>query len=153
MLQYWTTWNFTWFLGSKTGIFNDSNALKTSVLVTSLLGGFMTYIYPRKLKLKILNYNYYVPKYLLISGDFIFHQIPLLSMFYFNHKIVKNNCGKNILVPLFGWLFFNYLENNNFNKIYGIKMYKLIISTLSILGGYGYCFHFIQNKNNLLNNK
>ena len=36
MLQYWTTWNFVWFLGSKTGIFNNSNALKTSILITSL---------------------------------------------------------------------------------------------------------------------
>ena len=142
MLQYWTTWNFAWFLGSKTGILNNSNALKTSILITSLLGGFMTF--------KFKDYNYNVPKHILIGGDLLFHQIPLLSIFYLDHKIIKNSCGKNILIPLFGWLFFNYLEDNNFNKIYGIKMYKLAISTLSILGGYGYCFHFIQNKNNLL---
>ena len=24
MLHFWTTWNLMWFLGSKTGIFNDS---------------------------------------------------------------------------------------------------------------------------------
>ena len=150
MLQYGTSWNFAWFLGSKTGILNNSNALKTSILITSLLGGFMTFIYPRKLKLKFKDYNYNVPKHILIGGDLLFHQIPLLSIFYLDHKIIKNSCGKNILIPLFGWLFFNYLEDNNFNKIYGIKMYKLAISTLYILGGYGYCFHFIQNKNNLL---
>ena len=150
MLQYWTTWNFMWFLGSKTGIFNDSNALKTSILITSLLGGFMTFIYPRKLKLKFKDYIYNVPKHILIGGDFIFHQVPLLTIFFINPKLIKNDCGKNIIIPFSGWLFYNYLENNNFNKIYGIKMYKLIIGSLSLMSGYGYYFHFIQNKNNLL---
>ena len=150
MLQFWTTWNFMWFLGFKNGIFNNSNSLKTSILITSILGGFMTFIYPRKLKLRIKNNVYQVPKNILIIGDLIFHQFPLLSMFFINPKLIKNECGKNILIPISSWLFYNYLINNNFNKIYGIKMYKLVFGSLSLLSGYGYCFHFIQNKNNLL---
>jgi len=150
MFQYWTIWNFTWFIGSKSGIFNDSNALKTSILITSLLGGFMTYIYPRKMILRIKDYKFELPKNLLISGDLILHQVPMIITFYNYPKIIKNGCGKNILIPMSGWILYNYFNNLNFNKIYGIQFYKLIIGTLSIIGSYGYCHHFIQNKNNLL---
>ena len=151
MLQYWTTWNFCWFICNKNGLINYSNALKTSILITSLIGGFMTYIYPRKFLLKINNIKYDVPHDIMIFFDILFHQYPLISYFYFNNSSNKDDkCGKYIFIPFSGWFLYNYLNKNDFDKIYGIKMYKLIWGSFFMVSGYGACHHYFKKNNFLL---
>ena len=49
MIEYWSWWNLSWWLSSEFGLLQKSNSLKTSVIATSIIGGYMTYIYPRKI--------------------------------------------------------------------------------------------------------
>ena len=53
MIEYWSWWNLSWWASSELGLAQKSNALKMSIIVTSLLGGYMTYIYPRKIIFRI----------------------------------------------------------------------------------------------------
>lgn len=55
MIQYWTTWNSIWFLGSKMNYFKTNNSLKTSLVMTSIIGGSLVYIY----QIKNIGYTFY----------------------------------------------------------------------------------------------
>ena len=82
MLQFWSTWNFVWFVGSELNLIQKTNALKTSIIITSVLGGFMVYVYPRKLLIKTGKSFYNVPRNVMILSDILFHQLPFVSTFF-----------------------------------------------------------------------
>ena len=108
MIKYWTTWNFVWFIGSKNGYFQINNALRISILTTSLLGGYMAYIYPRKMILYIRDYRYNLPYPLLLTGDLIFHQLPL---FYILHsENTENTCAATKIIGLEGSNFISAIK-------------------------------------------
>lgn len=148
MIEYWSWWNLSWWLSSEAGILNKSNSLKTSIIVTSVVGGYMTYIYPRKIILRIGDKRY-TPNYtVIVIGDFFIHQLPLLSILYFNKPLITDKtCGKNVLIPFGIWGLLNYYRNVDVDKLYGIKMNKLVGASVLIFCGYGACYHFIQKKN------
>ena len=53
MFQFWSFWNFNHFLSAYVfDIIPYTSMLDLSVTITSLIGGFMTYIYPKKLNIK-----------------------------------------------------------------------------------------------------
>lgn len=100
MIQYWSWWNFTWFISSETGLANRTNALKTSIIITSVIGGYMTYVYPRKIVFRIRGKKYSPNYTILVIGDIIVHQIPLLTILYYNKPLIKNDCGNKVLYLL-----------------------------------------------------
>ena len=147
MIQYWSWWNLSWWLSSELGLVNKSNSLKTSIIVTSLLGGYMTYIYPRRIVIRMGRYKY-APNYtILVIGDFFVHQVPLLFILYTPRERIENSCGAEVLIPFGMWGIINYYRNVKVDRLYGIKMYKLVTASSIILVGYGICYHCIQKKN------
>ena len=147
MLQFWSTWNFLWFVGSELNIIQRSNALKTSIIITSVLGGFMVYVYPRRLLIKTGEIVYDVPYNVMVITDILFHQFPFVSTFLFNNpEKLTTGCGRDILYPFLGWGFYNCTINTNMNKLYGIRMKNLITWSMTIAGGYGLCHHVFKKR-------
>ena len=139
MLRYWSFWNFNWYLCAEIGLLKFSGPLKTSIINTSIIGGFMTFIYPRKLVIKYNGKKYRVPYYCMVLGDFIFHQLPLISMI--NKKPKEKLCGLYSTIPVFTWFLYNYSNKVDQNKIYGIKMRYLTIGSICITSLYGISSH------------
>ena len=120
--------------------FKTTNALKTSIIITSLLGGSLVYIYPRKMIMQpIKNVKYKLSYWQMVFTDFVFHQIPLISTI--NDTIDDDNCGRNVLIPFTIWLNVNFLMKTQMNRLYGIDILKLIGSALAILGTGGLIYH------------
>lgn len=148
MIEYWSWWNLSWWLSSEFGLLQKSNSLKTSVIATSIIGGYMTYIYPRKIVFRIGNKKYSPNHKVMIIGDFFVHHVPLLSLMFLDKKrLTDNTCGKGVLIPFGAWALINYYRNVKVDKLYGIRMYKLMGTSTLILCGYGICYHYLQKKN------
>ena len=140
MIQYWSTWNFAWFLGNKMNYFKSTNALKTSIIITSLLGGSLVYIYPRKMIMQpIKNVKYKLSHWQMVLTDFVFHQIPMI--YTLNNTIEDDDCGGYVLIPFAIWLNTNILMKTQMNRLYGINISKLIGSAMAILGTGGLIYH------------
>jgi len=146
MIQYWTTWNLVWFLGSKMNYFKVNNSLKTSLIITSVLGGSLVYIYPRRMTLRPLNDTKYRLSYLqMVTADFIFHQVPLLCTITSPNE--DNSCGKYVIIPFVAWLNMNYIMKTQMHKLYGVNIFKLLGSGITIIGTGGLIYHkYISRK-------
>ena len=148
MIEYWSWWNISWWAGSEIGLLKKTNALKTSIIVTSIIGGYMTYVYPRKIVFRIGNKKYSPTYKIMIIGDFFLHHVPLLCLIYKDKcRVEDKTCAKNVLIPFGIWALINYYRKMKVDKLYGIKMYKLMGTSTLLLCGYGYCYHYIQKKN------
>ena len=134
MLQYWTFWNFNWYLGSELGLCKLNGALRTSIINTSSIGGFMTYIYPRKIVMKIKDMKIQLPYYQVVLLDLIFHQIPLIRTLYLDYE--PGVCGFYAMAPVSMWFLNNSLHGIEVDKIYGIKMNYLCLSSLFLTSFY-----------------
>ena len=146
MIFYWTTWNFTWFYASYLNFLPFNAPLKCSILATSIIGGYTVYIYPKKLKMKINNHKISIPYPILISGDIIFHQLPLIYCFLYKSRNEDNTCGTLVFAPVSLWFGLNYLFKINMDRLYGIAIKKLFYSSLVIFGGHSLCYHIIRKK-------
>ena len=113
--------------------------LKTSIIVTSIIGGYMTYIYPRKMVFRIGDKKYKPPYYCMILGDLLFHQMPLFDILRFSNEI--SLCGAYMVFPMFLWkkMNDNYIQDTK--KIYGINYNTLFISTIGLFGLIGAVSH------------
>ena len=107
----------------------------------------MTYIYPRRIVIRMGKYKYTPDYRVLVVGDFFVHHVPLLCIIFTERKRIENNCGAKVLVPFGFWSLINYYRNVKVDRLYGIKMYKLVTASSIILVGYGICYHCIQKKN------
>jgi hypothetical protein len=147
MFRYWTVWNFHWFLAEELGYCNLNGALRTSIINTSLVGAYMAYIKPRKIKL-IFNKNskkpyiYNVPYYQIILGDLLFHQLPLIRLF-FKEKDLKI-CGLYSVLPVLTWFAANKIQNIEYDEIYGTKMLYLSFGSAFITTSLGIYHHFLK---------
>jgi hypothetical protein len=139
MFQYWSFWNFNWYMCAEAGIFDFNGPLKNSIINTSIIGGFMTYIHPRKIIIKYKGKKYNIPYHYMVIGDLLFHQLPLIRMIMKNPK--QKLCGLYSTIPVLGWFYYNYIMNINQNKIYGIKMSYLSTSSAIITCLYGIIVH------------
>lgn len=122
LFKYWSFWNFNWYLCSELGIVPLNGPLKMSIINTSILGGLMTYIYPKRIVIKEKNIIIKDTKLKIL--DFIFHQIPMIRL-YFSSQ-VSNICGLYSLIPVSIWLSYLHLIKINKNSIYKIKFNNLI---------------------------
>lgn len=142
---YWTTYNFLGYLLYKFKYIPMNGLLKASFVTTSIIGGFMVYIYPRKMIVRICNEKLNVPYPLLIFGDFITHQLPLIDTLYTSYQYPL--CGGYLIPTMYVWYGVNKYRIGNTNKIYGISLEKLMIATLGIIGSIGYYQHKFLKKN------
>lgn len=146
MIQLWSTWNFSWFLAAYNKLVPFDGALKSSIVVTSLVGGYLIYIYPRKVTLRFFNYKVKPSYFLLVICDLICHQGPMLylinSKINGGHDLIESDkCGARIIAPFAGWILFNYLSDVKLNKLYGVTFNKLIISGAGVFVGYSILHH------------
>jgi len=141
MLQFWTTWNGLWFLSAKYNFLPFSNGLKASICITSLLGGFMTYVYPRKLTIKYNNSKIPISYHYMVLSDIFFHQLPLFYIFYLNPYKDRKYCAMHVFVPFYWWNLYNYCNDTDVDKIYGVKMYKLCSIGASAFFSCGIWYH------------
>jgi hypothetical protein len=139
MFQYWTSWNFMWYLGAQNGYFPVNNALKFSILTTSVLGGFMAYIYPRKMIIRGEDSNYKVPYPMLLAGDLFFHQLPLFHIYYTANT--EDTCATKILIPISYWTIYNIIKETDMNRLYGIPISYLYATSVVVLGTGGIMYH------------
>ena len=139
MFQYWTSWNFMWYLGAQNGYFPVNNALKLSILTTSFLGGFMAYIYPRKMIIRGEESNYKVPYPMLLAGDLFFHQLPLFHIYYTANT--EDTCATKILIPISYWTIYNIIKETDMNRLYGIPISYLYATSVVVLGTGGIMYH------------
>ena len=139
-MNYWTTYNFTGYLLYKTNIIPMNSVLKTSFVCTSIIGGYMVYIYPRKLIIRYGdNKKYSLPYPIMIIGDLITHQLPIIDTFYTANQI--NICGGYLFPLMMTWYGFNKCTVKETKRIYGISLEKLLFSTSIIFGVLGAVNH------------
>jgi hypothetical protein len=137
---YWTTYNFAGYLFYKTNLIPMNAALKTSFICTSIIGGYMVYIYPRKLIVRYgENKKYNVPYPIMILGDLITHQLPLIDCIYRTNQI--GLCGGYLFPLMMSWYGINKINIKDTSKIYGIKLEKLVYATCSIFATLGLFNH------------
>ena len=144
MYYLWSAWNFSWFSLCYLGYLPFNYALQTSVFVTSIMGGFTIYIYPRKIVIRVGKIKWNVPYPLLIFSDLVFHQIPFLYVLNNKKKFELKTCGAMVLAPLATWHTINYFTGVGIDKIYGVKMKYLLGASFFLFGGHSYCYHFLR---------
>ena len=108
---------------------NRTNALKTSIIITSVIGGYMTYVYPIKIVFRIRDKKYSPNYTILVIGDIIVHQIPLLTILYYNKPLIEltssiSNCP-------YAEIFYNGFTNAYYHVCREIKTKIIIIENIS----------------------
>lgn len=148
MIQFWTTWNFIWYSGFKLKLYNLNTPLKTSIIATSLIGGYLVYVYPRRIKIKLKKDVYYRPPYyLLIIGDVIFHQLPMIDITCNNYSL-NRRCIMYTYIPMFVWYnIANKIVNGKMDKLYGISVNKVLLMCSFYASGAGIFYHLIKKNN------
>ena len=48
------------------------------------------------------------------------------------------------MLPISAWFGINYALNNDYDKLYGIKMKYLVTSSLLLFGSHSLCYHVIR---------
>ena len=51
-------------------------------------------------------------------------------------------CGGYVIIPVTMYSFINYYRNINVNRIYGINMIKIYLTSIFVGSGYGYLHHY-----------
>ena len=145
MLQYWTTWNFIWYTGFKLQLYKLNTPLKTSIIATSIVGGFLVYIYPRRMKVKIGNNEFYRPPfYILMAGDLFLHQYPYIDILTKNYDYNKM-CILYTYLPLFVWYnVSNKIVDGKMDKLYGVPIKNVLFLCTSVASIFGVYHHLIK---------
>tara|TARA_B110000483_G_scaffold89069_1_gene109962 strand:+ start:15343 stop:15783 length:441 start_codon:yes stop_codon:yes gene_type:complete len=136
---YWTTYNFAGYLLYKNNYIPMNSVLRTSFICTSIIGGYMVYVYPRKLIIEYQDKKYNVPYPLMILGDIITHQIPLIDTFNIANQIKL--CGGYLAPLMISWYSVNKYRIEDSKRIYGISLEKLLLTTSSIIISLGIFNH------------
>jgi hypothetical protein len=143
---YWTSYNFLGYALYKLKYIPMNGLLKSSFITTSIIGGFMVYVYPRKMIARFGDKKIQIPYPLLIIGDFFTHQLPLLDTLYTPYEYPL--CGGYLIPSMYIWYGINKYRLKNTDKIYGISLEKLMVATLGLIGSFGYYQHYyLKNKN------
>ena len=84
--------------------------------------------------------RYKIPYCFCVLLDLLGHQLPLIRVLQHNEKTNKL-CGGYVIIPVAMYSFINYYRNINVNKIYGINMIKIYLTSIFIGSSYGYLQH------------
>lgn len=145
---YWTTYNFTGYLLYKANIIPMNSILKTSFICTSLIGGYMIYVYPRKLIVRYGEHKYNIPYPIMVVGDLITHQLPLIECLSIPNQL--SLCGGYLFPMMLSWYGLNKITVKDTKKIYGINLEKLLLATSGIFITIGMINHLPKIFNNKL---
>ena len=140
MLKYWSFWNFIWFLLYYFGFVQLTPSLKFTIVGCSVVGAFLTYIYPKNL---IINYNsieYKIPYALLLISDFFLHHIPLI--YTIKHQSIKNSSPLYLLLVFLVWIMYLNYSKVNINNLYGFKFKFLLYPAIFFYFIYNMNYHF-----------
>ncbi len=120
MLNFYSVWNMSWFVlrysspeKIKHVLSKADKALYISLLNTALFGGFMAYIYPRKLRYKLAGKVYQIEfglRFMFI--DLFTHQIPLL-IGHFQQKLYLTGSSFYVYPVMGAYRLFIYKYHNN----------------------------------------
>lgn len=142
MLRYWTFWNLSWFTAYKFGLVNNVGPLRASALGTSLMGIYLTYIYPKRIVMKINEKRYELSYQYVVLFDMLFHQLPLLNLLFFDkNKNSTDICGLYVAAPTLSWIAINKFRQIDQNKIYGVDIKYLVFGALASIFAYGLVKH------------
>ena len=144
MIEYWSFWNYIWWLGYKNNYCHLNGPLKTSLIVTSLVVGFVVHIYPKKIKFDFNNKTYFIPYKYTFPLDIIIHHIPVLSLL--DNSNTNPLCGAYLLLPCSLYSLLNYYRNINLKEVYGINLFKIYGSSFIITSIYGINYHFCKKQ-------
>lgn len=117
-LRYFTSWILMFHILYHLNIFKkyQYSLLVLSLLVSSI-GGFITYVYPKKLNILYLDIS--IEGTGLKIFDLIFHHLPLILLLYrYNSHITKDNLIVALIIIIV------YLLINDPFKVYNIKFCK-----------------------------
>ncbi len=147
MIQFWSYWNFTWFLLAKNNYLENNNLLKCSIISTSIIGAYLVHIYPRKVVIKLNKDYIFKPSYpVMVLGDLLIHQYPMYYLLNNSNFICNNDkCGALVILPIGTWILLNYKLNTKFDRLYGISFYKIALSFGTIVGALGLYKHLLKN--------
>ena len=140
MLQFWSVWNFNWWLLSQLKIIKLDYSLATSIIGTSIIGGFLIHVYPGRLKVTYKNNRILIPYKYAIWIDLLGHQLPLYMLYKQRNQIVKT-CGKYITIPITIYSITNYLNNTPMSKTYGVPSSYLYLTGGGIISTLGTIYH------------
>lgn len=149
MIEYWSNWNYIWFLFFKYKFIKMSPSLKISIIFTSLMGAFISHVpenfyiyttmytpYPMKLRLK-------VPYIYRIIGDLLLHQYPLYYMLTQPHEIT-NSCGGKLFIYGSLWLLINKVRDIDLDSIYSYKIQRIMIPCFMLWSSFGIKHHILN---------
>ena len=144
VLQYYSTWNFGWWLAVEAGALKLSGPVRTSIIATSILGGYMTYIYPCKICYYEKGEKKVVPRNLAIFLDIMGHHLPLYRICYHlcNKPTDQRICGIYTVLPASLYALINYWSGKTLADIYGITSHKLYFSSFIIMSCIGSFSHW-----------
>ena len=142
-LRYYSTWNFGWWLAAQTGLTCMSGPLRTSIITTSLVGGYMTYIFPRKITYREKGETKVVPRDIAIALDIVGHQIPMITVCYglYKNPRTTGRCGFYVVLPASLYALAYYLRGITLKDIYGISSHKMYFSCFGTLLCLGSAYH------------
>ena len=114
VFKYITAWALILHILYYLGIFKkyQYSLLMISILI-SICGGFITYIYPKKIPLPMINTK--IDGYLLNIFDLMCHHFPLILLLIFYNRKIKND---NLIMALVIIIIYSIL--NNPLKVYGL---------------------------------
>lgn len=141
MLEFWSVWNLSWWSLVQLNILPLDYSLATSVIGTSIVGGFLAHIYPRRLKITYKNKKIDIPYKYSFWIDIFTHQVPLFVL-YKQRKQIVNRCGKWFVVPFSAYVVTNYVRGINLKNTYGVSTPILYLTGYSILSTLTNCYHF-----------
>ena len=144
MLEFWSVWNFNWWLASQLKLVPLDYSLATSIVGTSFIGAFLIHIYPRRLKINYNGERVIVPYKYAIWIDIIGHQLPLFILYKQRNQLSKK-CGKYIGVPLVMYTVSNYVNNTPMSKTYGVPTPYLYLTGYGIISSLGNLYHINKN--------
>ena len=145
MLEFWSVWNFSWRGLSQCKLVKLNYSLAGSIIATSIMGGFIIHIYPRKLKINYNNERVLVPYNYAFWVDMIGHHLPLYMLYKQRHQIEKS-CGRHLIIPVIGYSMTNYIRHTPLEKTYGINGKKLYMTSFILISGLGGLYHYKKIK-------
>ena len=143
LLKYYSTWNFCGWLLTEMNIIPVNKIKDNSILITSIIGGFICHIYPAKIAYKYNNKKKYLSYRYILAIDFLIHQIPMYRLLTRNDNNYSkiNICGGLLLIPTSLYLYYLNLKQLSIYKIYKIYDLYLISTGIGILSIIGFKKH------------
>ncbi len=141
MLEFWSMWNFNWWLLCQLKLLDLDYSLAASIIGTSFMGGFLIHVYPRRLKISYNNERIIIPYKYAFWIDIIGHQLPLYMLYKQRNQIIEK-CGRYIAIPIGIYSIINCVNGTPLKKTYGVSSSSLYLTSGGIISTLGCMYHY-----------